>query len=192
VNTVKVIVGLGNPGSEYAHTRHNIGFEVIDYLSEQESIRLTKNKFNALFGKGKIGDTDVLLVKPLTYMNASGEAVGPLLHFFKLDTADLLVIQDDMDLPIGKIRLRQKGSAGGHNGIKSVIQHVGTQEFARIKVGIGHPQHTREAVVRYVLQGFQGDDRAAIDAAIERSTSAVKAWLTQPFSQVMNMYNSNK
>ncbi|SFG77381.1 aminoacyl-tRNA hydrolase [Sporolactobacillus nakayamae] len=189
---MKVIVGLGNPGSEYAHTRHNIGFEVIDSISEQHGIRLSKSKFNALFGKGTIDGEELLLVKPLTYMNASGEAVGPLLRFFKVSAEDLLVVQDDMDLPVGKIRLRQKGSAGGHNGIKSIIQHVKTQEFARIKVGIGHPQHTREAVVRYVLQGFSGDEQMQIASAIERSSDAAKAWITLPFTQVMNVYNTNK
>ncbi|MCQ2011236.1 aminoacyl-tRNA hydrolase [Sporolactobacillus sp. STSJ-5] len=189
---MKVIVGLGNPGSEYAHTRHNIGFEVIDLISQQHGIRLNKNKFNALFGKGSIDGEELLLVKPLTYMNASGEAIGPLLRFFKLSVVDLLVIQDDMDLPVGKIRVRQKGSAGGHNGIKSIIQHVNSQEFARIKVGVGHPQHSREAVIRYVLQGFSGDDQIQISSAIERAASAAEAWLTLPFSQVMNTYNANK
>ncbi|MCO7176930.1 aminoacyl-tRNA hydrolase [Sporolactobacillus kofuensis] len=189
---MKVIVGLGNPGSEYAHTRHNIGFEVIDLLSNQFGISLTKTKFNALFGKGTVDGQELLLVKPLTYMNASGEAIGPLLHFFKLSAEDLLVIQDDMDLPVGKIRLRQKGSAGGHNGIKSLIQHVKTQEFARIKVGIGHPQHTHDAVVRYVLQGFSADEQMDIDSAMERASKAARAWMTLPFAQVMNTYNANK
>lgn len=189
---MKVIVGLGNPGSEFAHTRHNIGFEVIDALSGQHSIQLTKTKFNALFGKGTIDGQELLLVKPLTYMNASGEAVGPLLHFFKLSAEDLLVIQDDMDLPVGKIRLRQKGSAGGHNGIKSLIQHIKTQEFARIKVGIGHPQRTHEAVVRHVLQGFSGEEQMEIASAIERAAKAAEAWMTLPFLQVMNTYNANK
>ncbi|MCL1632466.1 aminoacyl-tRNA hydrolase [Sporolactobacillus sp. CPB3-1] len=189
---MKVIVGLGNPGSEYAHTRHNIGFEVIDSISGQSGIHLQKNKFNALFGKGTVNGETLLLVKPLTYMNASGEAVAPLLRFFKVTAGDLLVIHDDMDLPVGKIRLRQKGSSGGHNGIKSIIQHIKTQEFARIKVGIGHPQHTRESVVRYVLQGFSNDEQILIDSAITRAADAAKDWLTVPFPQVMNRYNANK
>lgn len=189
---MKVIAGLGNPGSEYSHTRHNIGFEVIDTLAAQYHIVLSKNKFNALFGKGAINGEDVLLVKPLTYMNASGEAVGPLLRFYKLTPQHLLIIQDDMDLPVGKIRLRQKGSAGGHNGIKSLIQHLHTQEFDRIKVGIGHPERSRTAVVRYVLNGFSEEEQEIISDSISRASEAAAAWITVPFAEVMNKYNANK
>lgn len=189
---MKIIVGLGNPGSEYAHTRHNIGFEVIDQLAAQYHIALSRNKFNALFGKGAIGGEDVLLVKPLTYMNASGEAVGLLIRYYKLPIDDLLVIHDDLDLPVGKIRLRQKGSAGGHNGVKSLIQLLNTQNFDRIKVGIGHPEGSHQAVIHYVLNGFPGEEGVLIGAAIDRASEAAAAWVTLPFPQVMSKYNANK
>ncbi|RYL88185.1 aminoacyl-tRNA hydrolase [Sporolactobacillus sp. THM7-4] len=189
---MKIIVGLGNPGSEYQHTRHNIGFEVIDKLASRYHIALTKNKFNALFGKGIIDGEEVLLVKPLTYMNASGEAVGPLIRFYKLSSSDLLVIHDDMDLPAGKIRLRQKGSAGGHNGLKSLFRHLHTEEIKRIKVGVGHPPGSHEEVIKYVLEGFSKEDKVLIEPAINRAQEAAAAWLTTPFPQVMNKYNANK
>ncbi|GGL64135.1 aminoacyl-tRNA hydrolase [Sporolactobacillus putidus] len=189
---MKIIVGLGNPGSEYAHTRHNIGFEVIDGLAERYHIALSRNKFKALYGKGVIDGEEVLLVKPLTFMNASGEAVGPLIRYYKLSADDLLVIHDDLDLPVGKIRLRQKGSAGGHNGLKSVIQHLNTQDFDRVKVGIGHPQGSHQAVIHYVLNGFSGEEAVLIGTAIDRASEAAAEWVTVPFPQVMNKYNANK
>ncbi|WP_100486497.1 aminoacyl-tRNA hydrolase [Sporolactobacillus pectinivorans] len=189
---MKIIIGLGNPGSEYAHTRHNIGFEVIDELSAKYRISLTRSKFNALFGKGTIDGEEVLLVKPLTYMNASGEAVGPLTRFYKLTAEDLIAVHDDMDLPVGKIRLRQKGGSGGHNGVKSLIQHLHTQEFARIRVGVGHPERSRQAVVNYVLNGFTEEEKAPITEAVERASEAAAAWLTIPFPKVMSEYNANK
>lgn len=189
---LKMIAGLGNPGSEYAHTRHNMGFEVVDRLAEKYRIRPDRSKFNALFGKGVIDGSDVILVKPLTYMNASGEAVGPLLRFFKLDPADLLVIHDDMDLQMGRIRLRHKGSSGGHNGIKSLIRQLGTEDFARIKVGVGHPERTQEAVVNYVLGRFSKDEQKIMEDAFERASDAATAWLSLPFSEVMNRFNASK
>ncbi|MBM7646462.1 PTH1 family peptidyl-tRNA hydrolase [Scopulibacillus daqui] len=186
---MKLIVGLGNPGSKYEHTRHNIGFEVIDALSEQHQLPLTKTKFNALYGKGKINNEDVLLVKPLTYMNLSGEAVAPLMNFYKLSMDDLLVIYDDMDLAVGKIRLRQKGSAGGHNGIKSLIAHLGTQDFKRIRVGIGRPDG-RQPVIDYVLQRFGEDEMDTISQVIKKAQEACVYWTKHPFDLVMNRFNS--
>ncbi|TGA96526.1 aminoacyl-tRNA hydrolase [Sporolactobacillus shoreae] len=189
---MKIIIGLGNPGSEYAHTRHNIGFEVIDELAARHHIDLNRTKFNALFGKGLIDGQEVLLVKPLTYMNASGEAAGPLVHFYKLTPDDVLAIHDDMDLPVGRIRLRQKGSSGGHNGVKSLIQHLHTQEFARIRVGVGHPERSRQVVINYVLNGFTEEEKTLIADAIDRASEAAAAWLTLPFPKVMSEYNANK
>lgn len=185
---MKVITGLGNPGSEYEYTRHNIGFKVIDALSDKHRIPLTKAKFNALFGKGSIDGEDVLLVKPLTYMNLSGEAISPILSFYKASVDDLLVVYDDLDLPVGKIRLREKGSAGGHNGIKSTISHVHTQEFKRLRIGIGRPEG-RQPIVDYVLQRFSNDDRSAVEKAIEAATKACYSWMSSPFDQVMNHFN---
>ncbi|WP_010632672.1 aminoacyl-tRNA hydrolase [Sporolactobacillus vineae] len=190
---MKMIVGLGNPGSEYAHTRHNMGFEVVDRLAEKYQIRLDHSKFKALFGKGTIDGNAVILVKPLTYMNASGEAVGPLLHFFKLvPDDDLLVIHDDMDLNMGRLRLRHKGSSGGHNGIKSLILHLGTENFARIKVGVGHPERTQQAVVNYVLSRFNREEQAIMEDTFERASDAAAAWLSLPFSELMNRFNASK
>ncbi len=185
---MKLIAGLGNPGSEFAQTRHNIGFEVIDAFAEANHIALDQLKFNAQFGKGVINGEAVLLVKPLTYMNLSGEAIQPLMNFYKLSIEDLLVVYDDMDLPVGKIRLRQKGSAGGHNGIKSIIQHSGTQEFKRVRIGIGRP-NGRQPVVDYVLKRFDEEDQKVMGDAIDKARKACEEWLSQPFLQVMNAFN---
>ncbi|MTT32987.1 aminoacyl-tRNA hydrolase [Terrilactibacillus sp. BCM23-1] len=185
---MKVIVGLGNIGSEFDHTRHNIGFEVIDYLANQYHLPLSKTKFNAMYGKGIIEGEECLLVKPLTYMNRSGEAVAPILKFFKVSVDDLIVVYDDLDLPIGKIRLRQKGSAGGHNGIKSIISHLQTQDFKRIKIGIGRPDG-REKVVNYVLQRFSKEQMIEMSPAIERAAEAIVKGLNLPFVKVMNTFN---
>jgi PTH1 family peptidyl-tRNA hydrolase len=188
VRDVKLIAGLGNPGSEFEHTRHNIGFEVINALSQANGLPLDKLKFNAQFGKGKIEGEDVLLVKPLTYMNLSGEALSPIMNFYQIPIEDILVVYDDLDLPIGKIRLREKGSAGGHNGMKSIIQHLGSQEFKRIRVGIGRPIG-REKVIDYVLKRFNKEDQPTVDAAIDHARKACEEWLKSPFLKVMNTYN---
>jgi PTH1 family peptidyl-tRNA hydrolase len=186
---MKVIVGLGNPGKQYEMTRHNVGFWVIDRLAEKWNISLTQGKFKGLVGEGRVGTEKVLLVKPLTYMNLSGECVGPLLNFYKLDAEeDLLVIYDDMDLPCGKIRLRTKGSSGGHNGVKSLIAHLGTEEFKRIKVGIGRPEPGRK-VVDHVLTTFSPEDLADVQEAVKRSGEAVAAWMDISFLRVMNQFN---
>lgn len=188
---VRLIVGLGNPGPEYEHTRHNIGFQVIDRLSDRYRIVLGKQKFNARFGKGVINGESVLLAKPMTYMNASGEAVGALIRFYKIPADCLLVICDDLDLPTGKIRLRQKGSAGGHNGLKSIIRHLGTDCFDRIKIGIGHPPGAHDEVVNYVLSRFPEEERPLIDDAVHRGAEAAAAASSMPFQLVMNRYNAN-
>ncbi|RYM04924.1 aminoacyl-tRNA hydrolase [Sporolactobacillus sp. THM7-7] len=186
-----MIVGLGNPGSEYEHTRHNIGFKAIDLLAGRLDIVLSEHKFNALFGKEKINGETVMLVKPLTYMNASGEAVGPLMRFYKASADELLVIHDDLDLPVGKIRLRQKGSAGGHNGLKSLMQHLRTQAIKRVKIGIGHPKGSHQDVIHYVLGRFSEEDKQLMDQAAERASEAAAAWIATPFPKLMNKYNAN-
>ncbi|MBO8164875.1 MAG: aminoacyl-tRNA hydrolase [Brevibacillus sp.] len=188
---MKVIIGLGNPGKKYEETRHNIGFMTIDKISDKWSIPVQQNKFRALVGDGRIHNERVLLVKPLTYMNLSGESVGELLSFYKLSAEDILVIYDDLDLPVGKIRLRVKGSAGGHNGIKSIIQHVGTQEFKRIKIGIGRPE-AKERTRDYVLETFSQAERPLITQAVEEAAEAAAMWTGAPFLQVMNRYNQAK
>ncbi|NEU32545.1 aminoacyl-tRNA hydrolase [bacterium LRH843] len=185
---MKLVVGLGNSGDKYNGTRHNVGFDCIDRLSEQLQIELNESKFKGVFGRGIAGGEKVILLKPLTYMNLSGESVRPLMDYYNIDIRDLLVIYDDLDLPTGKIRLRQKGSAGGHNGIKSLIAHLGTQEFNRIRVGVDRPTNG-EPVANYVLGRYRPDERDAVNESIDKSAKAVEAWLSAPFLEVMNKFN---
>ena len=185
---MKLIVGLGNPGSQYERTRHNIGFMVIDCLAERWNIKMNQSKFNGLYGTGTVNGEKVVLLKPLTYMNLSGEAIAPLARFYKIDIKDIAVIYDDLDLPKGKIRLRQKGSAGGHNGMKSTIQQLGGDGFNRIRVGIGRPEG-RIPVPDYVLTNFKDDEWDVMKGAIESSVKACDQWLSEPFLKVMNSFN---
>ncbi len=187
---VKLIVGLGNPGSKYKDTKHNIGFMVIDKIASQLDITFTEDKiFKAEVGSSFINGEKVYFVKPTTFMNKSGEAVHALLSYYGLDTKDLLVIYDDLDMEVGKIRFRQKGSAGGHNGIKSIIAHIGTQEFDRVKVGIGRPPQ-KMTVINHVMSSFQGDDAIVIANAIDKIDSAVKFYLQEDdFEKVMRKFN---
>lgn len=186
--TMKLIVGLGNPGKKYERTRHNVGFEVIDKCQERLKIELNQSKFKGAFGFTRVGSEKVFLLKPLTYMNLSGEAIAPLMNYFKIDKEDLLVVYDDLDLPPGKIRLRQKGSHGGHNGIRSIIQQLGTDQFNRIRIGIGRPD-PGIAVPDYVLGSFAPNDRQNIDESVERASKAVEAWVEKDFLKVMNDFN---
>lgn len=188
---MKIIIGLGNPGKKYEDTRHNAGFMAIDKISEKWGIPVAQNKFRALVGEGRIEGEKVLLVKPQTYMNLSGESVAEILKFYKLIPDELVVIFDDLDLPTGQLRLREKGSAGGHNGIKSMISHLGTQEFKRIKVGIGRPEPGR-SVSDYVLQSFPSAERTAVSEAVALAAEAAAMWTREPFLKVMNHYNSLK
>nr|WP_197032332.1 aminoacyl-tRNA hydrolase [Bacillus sp. UNC41MFS5] len=187
---MKLIVGLGNPGKQYEHTRHNIGFEVIDALSSTFSIPLNQSKFKGLYGMGFYNGEKVILLKPLTYMNLSGESIRAVMDYYEIAEEDLLVIYDDLDLPVGKIRLRQKGSPGGHNGIKSTVAHLGTQEFNRIRIGIDRPQ-AGMSVPDYVLGRFRPDEKALMDEAVEKSADACASWLKKSFLQVMNDYNQS-
>lgn len=187
---MKVIVGLGNPGKNYEDTRHNVGFKVIDHLSKSLSISLDSQKFKGIVGMGTVQGEKVFLLKPLTYMNLSGESVRPLLDFYKLTPDDLVVIYDDLDLPAGKIRLRQKGGAGGHNGIKSMIQHLGTQEFNRVRIGIDRPKNGM-AITDYVLGKFTDEESTDIDKSIEDASKACEKWITDPFLEVMNVFNQS-
>ncbi|MHC0039263.1 aminoacyl-tRNA hydrolase [Pseudoneobacillus sp. C159] len=185
---MKLIVGLGNPGKQYERTRHNVGFDVIDVLAKELNIELDQLKFKGLFGMGMVGGEKVLLLKPLTYMNLSGESILAVADFYNIPDEQLVVIYDDLDLPVGKLRLRQKGSAGGHNGIKSTIAHLGTQEFNRIRIGIDRPKGGM-SVSNYVLSRFTDEEQQMIDEVAKRSAEACKAWLTKPFLQVMNEFN---
>lgn len=185
---MKVIVGLGNPGFQYQKTRHNIGFAVIDELSKRLNIAVKKKKFHSIYGIETIGGQRCALVKPLTYMNASGEAVRPFLDYFDVPVDDIVVIYDDLDLPTGKIRLRQKGGAGGHNGVKSLIAHLGTKEFKRIRIGINHPSPEGD-VIDYVLRPFSKKESQTVTDAVQRAAKACEMWLHAPFPEVMNEYN---
>ncbi|GAE36569.1 aminoacyl-tRNA hydrolase [Halalkalibacter akibai] len=185
---MKLIVGLGNPGEKYAGTRHNVGFDCIDYCANEMNIDISQTKFKGIYGSGLVNGEKVYLLKPLTYMNLSGESVRPFMDYFNIDLEDLVVIYDDMDLPAGKIRLRQKGSAGGHNGIKSLIQHLGTPEFNRIRIGVDRPKNG-ESIVNYVLGSYHPEELEDVKQSIVQSTKAVEAWTQKSFLEVMNEFN---
>ena len=184
-----IIVGLGNPTPEYEGTRHNVGFEVIDALARKYNIDVDTKKHRAYIGKGMIEGQKVILAKPQTYMNLSGESVRSLLDYYKVDEEqELLVIYDDISLGVGQIRIRAKGSAGGHNGIKNIIAHLGGQVFPRIKVGVGE-KPPKWDLADYVLGRFDKDDRALVEEAQERACKAVELILTDSVDAAMNEYN---
>ncbi|TQR18197.1 aminoacyl-tRNA hydrolase [Psychrobacillus vulpis] len=185
---MKIIIGLGNPGKQYEATRHNIGFHVIDELAKRLNIPLTQSKFNGMYGISHIGTEKVMLLKPLTYMNLSGECIVPMMDYFDVEDEEIVVIYDDLDLQAGKLRLRQKGSAGGHNGIKSIIQHLGTQEFNRIRIGIDRPKNGMK-VPDYVLSRFNEEEKTDIEHAVKKSADACEAWMSKSFLEVMNNFN---
>ncbi len=184
-----LIVGLGNPGKEYQNTRHNIGFDVIDVIARQENISVTEKKHKALIGKGIIAGRKVILAKPQTYMNLSGESVRSLLDYYKADeTEELLVVSDDISLPPGQLRIRKKGSAGGHNGLKNIIAHLGHDCFQRIKMGVGEKPEGYD-LADYVLGRFDGTDRKIMDQAALAAADAVRLILTEGADAAMNLYN---
>lgn len=188
----RLIVGLGNPGASYQDTRHNIGFMVVDQLAAQlGSSFSSERRWNSLVGKFAGG----WLLKPLTFMNASGRAVSQVSHFYKVSAAEVLVIYDDLDLPLGRLRLRPGGSAGGHNGMCSIIGSLGTQTFPRLRIGIGHAEGGRPdggRVVGHVLGRFSEDERAVLPAALSRACDAVLTCLRQGLGAAMNQFNRNE
>lgn len=181
-------MGLGNPGREYAETKHNIGFCVIDRLAKDYTISVTKWKHRAFIGDGQIQGQKVLLVKPQTYMNLSGESVREILQFYKIPIEDLIVIFDDISLPPGQTRIREKGSAGGHNGIKNIISHLGTEVFLRVKVGVGEKPPGWD-LADYVLSKFSKEDAPLIESGMERAEKAVELLLAQGVAEAMNQTN---
>lgn len=184
-----IIVGLGNPTAEYAGTRHNVGFDVIDKLADKYNISVTERKHRAFCGKGIIGGQKVILVKPQTYMNLSGESVRSVLDFYKVDVeTELLVIFDDVSLDLGQLRIRKKGSAGGHNGIKNIIQHLGTNVFQRIKVGVGEKPKDYD-LVDYVLGHFSKVEKEQMEEGYERAVNAVELMLQGEVDAAMNEFN---
>ena len=187
-----LIAGLGNPGREYENTRHNAGFASIDRLAEKNHISIDMKKFQALCGTGYIGGQKVLLLKPQTYMNLSGESLRAACDFFKIDPEqELIVIYDDISLAPGQLRIRAKGSAGGHNGIKSIISHLGTQVFLRVKVGVGEKPQGWD-LADYVLGHFSKEEQQVMQESFDRAADAADALLSEEVQQVMNEYNTHK
>ncbi len=185
--SVKMIVGLGNPGRTYAKTRHNMGFLCLDGISETLGITLDNNKFKALYGMGMVGSEKVFLVKPQTFMNESGTAVSQLMKYYNIPIEDLLVIYDDLDLPCGKIRLREKGNDGGHNGLKSLNTHLNTKDYKRIRIGIDKDEFI--PTVDYVLGKPKAEQAPLLEEAIKQAQAAAIAFIKQDFRLVMNDYN---
>lgn len=184
-----IIVGLGNPKKEYENTRHNIGFDVIDKLAEQENISVLEKKHKAIIGKGYVAGQKCILAKPQTYMNLSGESVRELIDYYKVDeTAELIVISDDISLDVGQLRIRKKGSAGGHNGLKNIIAHLGHDQFMRIKMGVGEKPKGYD-LADYVLGHFSKDERVIMDKAAERAADAIRMIITEDVDAAMNEYN---
>jgi peptidyl-tRNA hydrolase, PTH1 family len=192
----QLIVGLGNPGAKYDRTRHNIGFEAIDWLARQWQISLAEQrKFQGIFGEGIAGrGTKIRLLKPLTYMNLSGQSIRAVIDWYKIPPEAVLVIYDDMDLPIGKLRLRQSGSAGGHNGMKSTIAHLGTQNFPRLRIGIGSPNdaatRSNGEVVSHVLGRFSPTETKVMAEVLQLVTDAIELGLKQGIPKAMSLYNN--
>ncbi len=182
-----IIVGLGNPGRKYQGTRHNVGFDAIDYIAEQHGIRVGKLKHQALLGEGRIAGQRVLLVKPQTYMNLSGQAVSSLLRYYKLNRDQLFVIYDDIDLPLGALRIRQKGSAGTHNGMRNIIYLLRRDDFPRFRIGIG--KSDKIALRDFVLTRYQKDEVAPMEAAIARCERAIVSAIDEGLDKAMSKYN---
>lgn len=187
-----LLVGLGNPGKQYEHTRHNVGFDVMDAIADKYNISISEKKHKALYGKGMIGGQKVVLAKPQTFMNLSGESVAELLRYYKLDPeTQMIVIFDDISLAPGSIRIRKKGSAGGHNGIKNIIAMIGNQNFLRIKVGVGEKPKGWD-LADHVLGHFEAEDRGKVEHAIEDAVAAAELMLRGETDRAMNDFNGKK
>lgn len=188
---MKLVIGLGNPGSEYQRTRHNIGFRVVDKLAEKLGWKWSERRSRAILASGMIGPEKVVLVKPLTFMNLSGETVGELMRWYKLQPEDILVVYDELDLPVGKLRLRTKGSAAGHNGLRNIIAHLHSDQFPRLRVGIGHPTHSRMTGKDHVLSMPSTEERILLEQAEDRAVEAIQLAITQGISTTMNLVNAD-
>lgn len=188
---MKLIVGLGNPGLQYERTRHNVGFRVVDRLAEKWSLKWSERRAHAMLASGTVGIEKIVLAKPLTYMNLSGESVGELARWYKLAPEDILVIYDELDLPTGKVRLRAKGSAAGHNGMRDIIAKLHTSDFPRLRVGIGHPKNSRMQGRDHVLSAASGDEAILLTDGEERAVEAVQTLLAQGVEAAMNAVNAD-
>lgn len=187
-----IIVGLGNPGREYAHTRHNVGFDVIDMLAEANQISIIESKHKALCGKGFIAGEKVVIAKPMTFMNLSGESIKELVNYYKIDEeTQLIVVYDDISMPPGQLRIRTKGSAGGHNGIKNIIARLGHDRFHRIKVGVGEKPKGYD-LADYVLGRFSKDEQLLMEESFERAAEACVTIMKEGADAAMNQYNTKK
>lgn len=184
-----LLVCLGNPGDKYENTRHNVGYMVADEVAERQRAPIQKLKFKALTNLLTISGEKVLVMKPITYMNLSGEAVRQAVDFYKVAPDHVLVVSDDTALPVGKLRIRKGGSAGGHNGLKNIIQHLGTDQFPRVRVGVGEKPHPDYDMADWVLGKFQGEDKKAIDAAVKRAADAIECILSDGLDKGMNRFN---
>jgi PTH1 family peptidyl-tRNA hydrolase len=186
---VKLVAGLGNPGARYRATRHNIGFEIVDELARRHQVEFAAGRGDALEARVR-GRVDALLVKPLTFMNLSGRAVGDALRYYRIDPADLLVITDDVNLPLGRLRARARGSAGGHNGLASIIERLGTSEVPRLRVGVGRGDVRRD-LADHVLARFEAEETAVVESTIARAADAATVFLTEGIAAVMNQFNAD-
>jgi PTH1 family peptidyl-tRNA hydrolase len=184
---MKLVVGLGNPGSEYVKTRHNVGYRVVDGLAERWQVTVSRERFSGLLGEGPISGVTGVLLKPTTFMNRSGRAVAAAWRFYKLAPVDVLVVADDMDLPLGRLRVRPGGSSGGHKGLGDIVMATGRDDFARLRVGIGRDPG-REAI-DYVLGRFEPDELPLADQALARAAEAVECWMVNGVAEAMNRYN---
>ena len=183
---MKAIVGLGNPGLDYEETRHNVGFLLLDQWCKQRGLKV-KSRFRGKFAEDRMGEEKILLLKPQTYMNLSGMAVAELVGFYQLDPQDVLIIHDDIDLPLGKLRLRAQGGSGGHNGLRSIQTHLGTTEYWRLKIGVGRPAD--DDVAGHVLSSFGRAEKGEIDEAVFKGMQVLELWLTGEADQAMNQFN---
>lgn len=186
--STKLIVGLGNPGKEYERTRHNVGFMVVEAFARRHGIAVARRDFRALVGDGRVGDARVFLLKPQTFMNLSGESVAMFLRQKPLALTDIMVVADDIALPLGKLRLRAEGSAGGHNGLKSLIQHLHSQAFPRLRFGVGAPRDP-SVQIDFVLGPFSKREQEEVDETVERAVAALETWLSEGLQTAMNRFN---
>lgn len=182
-----LIIGLGNPGKKYEKTKHNVGFLVIDRLAEEFNIRVEKKQAQALTETVVWDGKKILLVKPQTYMNLSGQSVIQLINYYD-NIENFIIVHDDLDMPVGKIRFRKNGSAGGHNGLRSIIKHLNSQDFERLKIGIGHPGNSR-VVKDYVLRPFNKDEQQILEESIDKAVEGLKVWLQEDINAAMNKFN---